>query len=60
MVFTPNDVDLKAIDTIRVLAADVVAKSKSGHPGAPMGLAPRLLIYCGVASSLAIPRIASG
>jgi len=40
MVFTPNDVDLKAIDTIRVLAADVVAKSKSGHPGAPMGLAP--------------------
>ncbi|WFD21552.1 transketolase [Malassezia equina] len=40
MVFTPTDVDLKAINTIRTLAADIVAKSKSGHPGAPMGLAP--------------------
>lgn len=38
----PNftEVDTKAINTIRVLAADVVAKSKSGHPGAPMGMAP--------------------
>lgn len=25
---------------IRVLAADIVAKSNSGHPGAPMGMAP--------------------
>ncbi|KAF8323137.1 putative transketolase [Clavulina sp. PMI_390] len=31
--------DITAIDTIRVLAADVVFKSNSGHPGAPMGLA---------------------
>ncbi|KAK4510395.1 uncharacterized protein ATC70_004825 [Mucor velutinosus] len=30
----------KAIDTIRVLAADIVRKSNSGHPGAPMGCAP--------------------
>lgn len=30
----------KCIDTIRVLAADIVRKSASGHPGAPMGLAP--------------------
>jgi transketolase len=30
----------KCIDTIRVLAADIVRKAMSGHPGAPMGLAP--------------------
>ncbi|KAI8971731.1 transketolase [Mycotypha africana] len=35
-----SSVDQKAIDTIRVLAADIVAKSNSGHPGAPMGCAP--------------------
>jgi len=28
------------INTIRVLAADVVQKANSGHPGAPMGCAP--------------------
>ncbi|CEP14873.1 hypothetical protein [Parasitella parasitica] len=33
-------IDQKAIDTIRVLAADIVRKSNSGHPGAPMGCAP--------------------
>ncbi|KAG8931072.1 Transketolase [Tulasnella sp. 417] len=32
--------DEKCINTIRTLAADVVAKSNSGHPGAPMGMAP--------------------
>jgi len=32
--------DQKCIDTIRVLAADVVQKANSGHPGAPMGMAP--------------------
>lgn len=30
----------KSIDTIRVLAADIVRKANSGHPGAPMGCAP--------------------
>ncbi|CAM9899423.1 unnamed protein product, partial [Discosporangium mesarthrocarpum] len=30
----------KSINTIRVLAADIVQKAKSGHPGAPMGCAP--------------------
>ncbi|KAG2202303.1 hypothetical protein INT47_010751 [Mucor saturninus] len=30
----------KAVDTIRVLAADTVRGANSGHPGAPMGLAP--------------------
>ncbi|MDB5447083.1 MAG: transketolase [Phenylobacterium sp.] len=29
-----------AIDTIRTLAIDAVEKARSGHPGAPMGLAP--------------------
>jgi transketolase len=29
-----------AIDTIRVLSMDAVQKANSGHPGAPMGLAP--------------------
>jgi transketolase len=32
--------ELKCINTIRVLAADMVQKAKSGHPGAPMGCAP--------------------
>jgi hypothetical protein len=31
--------DTICIDTIRTLAADVVFKSNSGHPGAPMGMA---------------------
>lgn len=30
----------KAINTLRVLSADVVQKANSGHPGAPMGLSP--------------------
>ncbi|KAG0329962.1 Transketolase [Dissophora globulifera] len=38
MTFT--DDDKQAINTIRVLAADTVFKSNSGHPGAPMGCAP--------------------
>merc|ERR1719487_1272181 len=32
--------EMKAVNTIRVLAADTVEKAKSGHPGAPMGCAP--------------------
>ncbi|KAI9469837.1 MAG: transketolase [Benjaminiella poitrasii] len=35
-----SNLDQKAVDTIRVLAADIVRKSNSGHPGAPMGCAP--------------------
>ena len=30
----------KTINTIRVLSADMVQKANSGHPGAPMGMAP--------------------
>ncbi|KAF8136274.1 transketolase [Boletus edulis] len=32
--------DATCIATIRTLAADVVGKANSGHPGAPMGMAP--------------------
>lgn len=32
-------IDQRAIDTIRTLSADIVQKAKSGHPGAPMGMA---------------------
>ncbi|KLP19750.1 Uncharacterized protein LW94_11327 [Fusarium fujikuroi] len=31
-----GEIDQKAINTIRVLAADATAHSNSGHPGAPM------------------------
>ena len=35
-----NQLDTRCINTIRVLAADAVQKANSGHPGAPMGMAP--------------------
>jgi transketolase len=35
-----TDLDLLAVNTIRTLAMDAVQKANSGHPGAPMGLAP--------------------
>ncbi|EHY59370.1 Transketolase [Exophiala dermatitidis] len=35
-----SDVDWKAINTVRLLAVDATLKANSGHPGAPMGLAP--------------------
>jgi len=38
-VSQPN-LDLLSIDTIRTLAIDAVQQANSGHPGAPMGLAP--------------------
>lgn len=34
-----NEMRQKMADTIRFLAADMVQKANSGHPGAPMGLA---------------------
>lgn len=37
-VFT--DLDKRAVDTLRVLAADAVEKVGSGHPGTAMSLAP--------------------
>ncbi|KAJ5744805.1 hypothetical protein N7533_009675 [Penicillium manginii] len=35
-----SDLDKLAINTIRVLAVDATSKANSGHPGAPMGMAP--------------------
>ncbi|KAK9477686.1 Transketolase, thiamine diphosphate binding domain-containing protein [Lipomyces japonicus] len=35
-----DKVDTLSINTIRLLAVDATIKSNSGHPGAPMGLAP--------------------
>ncbi|HKW57278.1 MAG TPA: transketolase [Candidatus Acidoferrum sp.] len=37
---TQQDLDLLSINTIRTLAIDAVQQANSGHPGAPMGLAP--------------------
>ena len=37
---TTASLDALCINTIRTLAMDAVQKAESGHPGAPMGLAP--------------------
>jgi transketolase len=36
----PGNLDQLCINTIRTLAMDAVQQANSGHPGAPMGLAP--------------------
>ncbi|WVQ78694.1 transketolase [Cryptococcus sp. DSM 104549] len=38
--FVPDKKDELAINAIRVLSADIINKSQSGHPGAPLGMAP--------------------
>ena len=35
-----TDLDVKAVDTVRVLAADAVEKVGNGHPGTAISLAP--------------------
>lgn len=35
-----NMIDRKSVNTIRALAADMVQKANSGHPGLPLGAAP--------------------
>lgn len=37
---TTTTIEERCVNTIRVLAADTVQKANSGHPGAPIGLAP--------------------
>ena len=40
MTLATDQLDRLAIDTIRTLAIDGVQQANSGHPGAPMGVAP--------------------
>lgn len=44
VLVTGKQLDLLSINTIRTLAIDAVQQANSGHPGAPMGLAP--VAYC--------------
>lgn len=44
VLVTGKQLDTLCINTIRTLAIDAVQQANSGHPGAPMGLAPA--IYC--------------
>src|ERR1700678_4832745 len=43
-MLTGKQLDTLSINTIRPLAIDAVQQANSGHPGAPMGLAP--VAYC--------------
>ena len=40
MTFEWTDIDARAVDTARVLAADAVEKTGNGHPGTPISMAP--------------------
>ena len=44
LVETRRNIDNLCINTIRALSMDAVQKANSGHPGAPMGLAPAAYI----------------
>jgi len=44
VLITGKQLDTLSINTIRTLAIDAVQQANSGHPGAPMGLAPAT--YC--------------
>jgi transketolase len=40
----PSEIEELCINTIRTLSMDAVQKANSGHPGAPMGLAPAAFV----------------
>jgi transketolase len=44
MIQAQQDIDQLCVNTIRTLAMDAVQQANSGHPGAPMALAP--VVYC--------------
>ena len=44
MAPTEHDIDQTCVNTIRTLSIDAVQAANSGHPGAPMGMAP--MAYC--------------
>jgi transketolase len=44
MIQAQQDIDQLCINTVRTLAMDAVQQAHSGHPGAPMALAP--VVYC--------------
>lgn len=43
-ILTAQQLDTLCVNTIRTLSIDAVQQANSGHPGAPMGLAP--VAYC--------------
>ncbi len=51
---TGKQLETLCINTIRTLAIDAVQQANSGHPGAPMGLAP--VAYCLWQEFLHTPR----
>ena len=44
MAGTKSDIENLSINTIRTLAVDTVQRANSGHPGAPMGMAPAAFV----------------